>query len=169
MPRFQRCCSTRSEGFVGREFIFQRLEEFQQRNPCGYLRIVADAGLGKTALAAEVARRLNAVAFFANASRGLTRTDQCLEPPRRRVDSTLWSGPRPSAGTSAAKTRHSSAACWPRRLPEGERPASGSSSTHSTKPTRSGRAATPCSCPTDLPQRVFSCSYPPSRRYPHRH
>ena len=39
---------------------------------------MADAGLGKTALAAEVARRLNAVAFFANASRGLTRTDQCL-------------------------------------------------------------------------------------------
>ena len=65
-------------GFVGREFIFQRLQEFQQRNPCGYLRVVADAGLGKTALAAEVARRLNAVAFFANASRGLTRTDQCL-------------------------------------------------------------------------------------------
>jgi len=66
------------KGFVGREFIFQRLQEFEQRNPCGYLRIVADAGLGKTALAAAVARRLDAVAFFANASRGLTRTDQCL-------------------------------------------------------------------------------------------
>ena len=75
---FSELINTTTSEFVGREFVFQKLEEFQKRHPCGYLRIVADAGLGKTALAAEVTRRLNAVAFFANASRGLTRTDQCL-------------------------------------------------------------------------------------------
>ena len=76
---FSELINTTTSGFVGREFIFKRLEEFQKRNPCGYLRIVADAGLGKTALAAEVARRYKAPAFFANASRGRTEPDQCLK------------------------------------------------------------------------------------------
>src|SRR5262249_13118772 len=58
--------------------LFQCLADFSRRRPCGYFRVVADAGLGKTALAAEAAKRLNAPAFFANASRGLTRADQCL-------------------------------------------------------------------------------------------
>ena len=53
------------------------MDDFAKR-PCGYFRVVADAGLGKTALAAEAAKRLKAPAFFANASRGLTRPDQCL-------------------------------------------------------------------------------------------
>ena len=75
---FSELINTTTSGFVGREFVFQRLEEFQQRHRCGYLRIVADAGLGKTAIAAEVARRYEAPAFFANSSRGLTRPDQCL-------------------------------------------------------------------------------------------
>jgi hypothetical protein len=52
---------------------------WQNKNhPRGYIRIVADAGLGKTALAAEIARRYRAPAFFASASSGLTRPDQCL-------------------------------------------------------------------------------------------
>ncbi len=64
--------------FVGREFVFDAIAAFLRRNKCGYFRIVADAGLGKTALAAEIARRHGATAFFANASSGLTRPDQCL-------------------------------------------------------------------------------------------
>ena len=66
-----------SERFVGREDIFRRVENYMSR-PCGYFRVVADAGLGKTALAGAAARRLKAPVFFANASRGLTRPDQCL-------------------------------------------------------------------------------------------
>ena len=75
---FSELISAITRGFVGRDFIFRQLQEFQERHPCGYLRIVADAGLGKTALAAAVACRYKAPAFFANSSRGLTRPDQCL-------------------------------------------------------------------------------------------
>jgi len=63
--------------FVGRDELFQRLADFAT-NRCGYFRVVADAGLGKTALAAEAARRLDAPSFFVSASSGLTRPDQCL-------------------------------------------------------------------------------------------
>ncbi len=66
-----------ADRFVGRDDLFRRLAEFAGR-PCGYFRVVADAGLGKTALAAAAARRQHAPAFFANAGRGLTRPDQCL-------------------------------------------------------------------------------------------
>ena len=75
---FSELINTTTSGFVGREFIFKRLEEFQKRNPCGYLRIVADAGLGKTALAAEVARRYEAPAFFVDAT-GRTEPALCLK------------------------------------------------------------------------------------------
>jgi hypothetical protein len=66
-----------ADRFVGRTELFQRLDDFTSRS-CGYIRVVADAGLGKTALSAAAARRLEAPAFFASASRGLTRPDQCL-------------------------------------------------------------------------------------------
>jgi hypothetical protein len=66
-----------AERFVGRDELFRRVDDFTSR-PCGYFRVVADAGLGKTALAAAAARRLKAPAFFANASGGRTWPDQCL-------------------------------------------------------------------------------------------
>ena len=68
----------RARGFVGRGAVFDYVAEFEHSRHSGYLRIIADAGLGKTALAAEAARRFAAPAFFTNASRGLTRPDQLL-------------------------------------------------------------------------------------------
>ncbi len=67
-----------TQHFVGRELFFDAVSNFQKGHPCGYLCISADAGLGKTALAAEVARRYSAAAFFANTSAGLTHAHQCL-------------------------------------------------------------------------------------------
>jgi hypothetical protein len=64
--------------FVGREAVFEYLAEFERSRSTGYIRIIADAGLGKTALAAEAARRFAAPAFFTNVSRGLARPDQLL-------------------------------------------------------------------------------------------
>ena len=42
--------------FVGRDFVFEKFETFLKQHPCGYFRIIADAGLGKTALATLTAR-----------------------------------------------------------------------------------------------------------------
>jgi hypothetical protein len=67
-----------TEGFVGRDKIFEQMGQFAKHHQCGYFRVVADAGLGKTALAAEAAKRLNAPAFFADARGGLTQPHQCL-------------------------------------------------------------------------------------------
>src|SRR3954453_18509164 len=55
-----------ADEFVGRQAVFEQLERFAGRHPAGYFEVVGDAGLGKTALAVEIARRRNAVAFLAS-------------------------------------------------------------------------------------------------------
>jgi hypothetical protein len=65
--------------FVGRGVIFKALDAFAAHNPAGYFEIVADAGLGKTALAVEIARRRDAVAFLASTSSNAHRPEHFLE------------------------------------------------------------------------------------------
>ncbi len=72
-----------SERFVGRAELFRRLDAFAKRHPCGYFRVVADAGLGKTAIAAEASKRLKAPAFFTIASRRPDPSRPVPQPPRR--------------------------------------------------------------------------------------
>ncbi len=67
-----------TQPFVGRDFIFTAIAQFQSQYDRGYFRIVADAGLGKTALAAAITHRFSATPFFTSASRGITRASQCL-------------------------------------------------------------------------------------------
>lgn len=64
--------------FVGREFALQRFSAFLRERDRGYFCVVAEAGLGKTALAAAFAARYRCPAFFANRSAGLTRAEQSL-------------------------------------------------------------------------------------------
>ena len=64
---------------AGREWVFDELEDFASGHRCGYFHIVAEAGLGKTALAAAIASRCAAPAFLFAASDGRTRPRQCLE------------------------------------------------------------------------------------------
>lgn len=69
---------TPTRGFVGRVDVFDRLALFTEQNPGGYVEIAGEAGLGKTALAAQIARRFDAVAFLASASSGVQRPEQFL-------------------------------------------------------------------------------------------
>ncbi len=64
--------------FVGRSDVFAALYALGKAHTRGYFEIVADAGLGKTAVAAEIAKRYDALAFFASESRGLTQPKQFL-------------------------------------------------------------------------------------------
>lgn len=90
---FSKLIEEATRDFVGRRAVFDALENFlHSENGRGYFCIIAAAGLGKTALAAEIARRYQAPAFFADARRGLTRPGQChdhlSEALRERFDLT---------------------------------------------------------------------------------
>lgn len=79
-PDFRGLISDNTCSFVGRQFVFEELDSFIQGEDTrpGYFRIVADAGIGKTALAAEIARRYNAPAYFLSAAEGRTRWDRLI-------------------------------------------------------------------------------------------
>ncbi|HXI29465.1 MAG TPA: AAA family ATPase, partial [Vicinamibacterales bacterium] len=64
--------------FAGRSELFDALRAFIGRQPRGYFRIVGDAGLGKTALAVEIARRYRGPAYFVSATAGRTVPEQVL-------------------------------------------------------------------------------------------
>ena len=76
---FKECIEEHTKRFVGREFIFQELDKFRENYSCGYFRVIADAGLGKTAIAAAVANQYDAPIFFVNASEGWVSPSQCLQ------------------------------------------------------------------------------------------
>lgn len=64
-PRdFTRLTELLLEGFVGREFVFTAFEQFRAEERAGYFHLAADAGLGKSAIAASLSRRLGAPAYF---------------------------------------------------------------------------------------------------------
>jgi hypothetical protein len=68
-----------TRGFVGRDAVLAELDRFAAANAGGYFEIVGDAGLGKTALAAEIAQRRGAIAFLTSASGGTQHAAQFLK------------------------------------------------------------------------------------------
>lgn len=67
-----------TQRLVGRGFVFEKVADFIQNNPCGYFHIIADAGLGKTAIAAELTKRYQAPACFISACENRTQTERIL-------------------------------------------------------------------------------------------
>ncbi len=63
---------------VGREWVAPAVQALVDRSRCGYVHVVADAGLGKTALAVALAAAFDAPAFFFSASAGRTSAEDCL-------------------------------------------------------------------------------------------
>lgn len=69
----------KTEGFVGREFVFKAIENFLANQPNGYFIIEGEPGVGKSAIAAEFVRRNECVGHFNVRSQGINRADQFLE------------------------------------------------------------------------------------------
>lgn len=68
----------KSEGFVGRQWIFEAMDRFIAANDHGYFRIFGDPGAGKTALLAELVESRDYVHHFNVRGEGITRPDQFL-------------------------------------------------------------------------------------------
>ncbi len=67
-----------TQRLVGRGFVFERVANFIQNTPCGYFHPIADAGLGKTAIAAELTKRYQAPACFISANENRTQRERIL-------------------------------------------------------------------------------------------
>jgi Swt1-like HEPN len=78
-PEFQAWMQEKTEGFVGRKFVFDAIEQFLTRHPKGYFIVEADPGVGKSALLAKYVRDKNCLVHFNIRSQGINRAEQFLQ------------------------------------------------------------------------------------------
>jgi hypothetical protein len=66
----------KTQGFVGRDHAFARIQNFLNAHDRGYLTLVGDPGIGKTSILCELTRRMPCFPFFFIRLDGITQTDQ---------------------------------------------------------------------------------------------
>lgn len=69
----------KTRGFVGRQFVFEALDDFLAKHDRGYFVVQGEPGIGKTALVAQLVKTRGYVHHFNNASQGIIKPDQFLE------------------------------------------------------------------------------------------
>lgn len=70
---FARYVELKTRGFVGRAHLFAELEHFLVNNDCGYLSLVGEPGIGKSALLSEFVRRRSCSSYFFIRTDGITK------------------------------------------------------------------------------------------------
>jgi hypothetical protein len=78
-PEFQALIQEKTEGFVGRGFVFKAIQDFLTKQTKGYFIIEADPGVGKSAILAEYVRRTNCIFHFNIRSQAINRAEQFLQ------------------------------------------------------------------------------------------
>ena len=76
---FQALIEEKTEGFVGREFVFEAIEEFLTSQPNGYFIIEGEPGIGKSAILAKYVQQNGCVAHFNVRSQGITSVERFLK------------------------------------------------------------------------------------------
>jgi hypothetical protein len=77
--QFQSLIADKTEGFVGREYVFDAIQSFINNNTKGYFTITGDPGMGKSAILAKYSQDNGCIAHFNVQLQGLNRADQFLE------------------------------------------------------------------------------------------
>ena len=80
LREFETLVEERTRHFVGREFIFRAIEDYLQdpEFPSGYIEILGEPGIGKTALVAELVRRRGYVHHFNIATQNIRSAQDFL-------------------------------------------------------------------------------------------
>ena len=76
---FRALVADKTEGFVGRDYVFDAIELFTRMQSSGYFTIQGDPGAGKSSILAEYVRRTGCVAYFNVRAQGITNAAQFLE------------------------------------------------------------------------------------------
>jgi hypothetical protein len=76
---FQALIEEKTEGFVGRGFVFEAIENFLASQPNGYFIIEGEPGIGKSAILAKYVQQNGCVAHFNVRSQGITNVERFLK------------------------------------------------------------------------------------------
>lgn len=77
--QFQSLIQDKTEDFVGREYVFNAIQNFVEENLKGYFTIIGDPGMGKSAILAKYVQDTECIAHFNVQLQGPNRADQFLE------------------------------------------------------------------------------------------
>jgi hypothetical protein len=101
LSQFQSLIQDKTEGFVGREYVFDAMQAFIQQNKKGYFTIIGDPGQGKSAILAKYVQNTECIAHFNVQLQGPNRADQFLESVCKQLVARyqLPYDPLPSNGT----------------------------------------------------------------------
>lgn len=75
---FNLLIARKTEDFVGRQWLFDAIDGFTQRESRGYVQILGDPGIGKTTLIAELVKRHRHPHHFNIRAEGIQKPDQFL-------------------------------------------------------------------------------------------
>ncbi|HKH44329.1 MAG TPA: CHAT domain-containing protein [Thermoanaerobaculia bacterium] len=75
---FDLLIARKTEGFVGRQWLFDAIDGFTQKETRGYVQILGDPGIGKTTLIAEMVKRHRHPHHFNIRAEGIQKPDQFL-------------------------------------------------------------------------------------------
>lgn len=76
---FTRYIEEKTRGFVGRQFVFDAVEQFINNNPQGYFFVRGDPGIGKSALAAQMVKTNGYLHHFNIRSEGINKATDFLK------------------------------------------------------------------------------------------
>ncbi|MES1243467.1 MAG: CHAT domain-containing protein [Acidobacteriota bacterium] len=68
----------KTEGYVGRQWLFDALDDFVQKSNSGYIQVLGDPGIGKTAIVARLAQLRRYPLHFNVRAEGITKPSQFL-------------------------------------------------------------------------------------------
>jgi hypothetical protein len=75
----QKLIEEKTEGFVGRGFVFEAIEKFLTSEPNGYFIIEGEPGIGKSAILAKYVQRTGCIAHVNVRSQGITSVERFLK------------------------------------------------------------------------------------------
>lgn len=82
---FKSIIKDKNEKFVGRQFVFDKIDKFITKETKGYFTVIGDAGMGKTALAAKLIFDREYPCYFNIRAEGRNRPDQFLTSIREQL------------------------------------------------------------------------------------
>jgi hypothetical protein len=82
---FRSFIDKKTDGFVGRGYVYTTINEFFRREDSGYFIIQGDPGEGKSAILSQYVKDTGCIAYFNFQAEGFTRPDQFLDSVRSQL------------------------------------------------------------------------------------
>ncbi|MEH1946742.1 MAG: AAA family ATPase [Nostoc sp.] len=82
---FKALIEEKTKVFCGRVFVFKEFDDFRKKHSKGYFTIIGDAGMGKSAIAAQSVLKYKATCYFNIRAEGRNTPDQFLQSIRHQL------------------------------------------------------------------------------------